>query len=58
MLGELEQIILLRIILSNPGIYLNEVQSKLFDKFGFTISCSNYVELLNIWVVHNKSYRE
>ena len=38
LLGALEQVVLLRIILSNPGIYLSEIQAKLFSKFGLHIS--------------------
>ena len=31
LLGELEQVILLRLIISTPGIYLSEIESKLFS---------------------------
>ena len=46
LLGELEQVILLRIITSNPGIYLSEVESKLFEKFGVHISLSTICRTL------------
>lgn len=46
MLGELEQIVLLRIITSNPGIYLSEVESKLYDKFGVHVSLSTICRTL------------
>lgn len=36
--GDFEQIVLLRFILENPGIYLHELQDKLFDKFGVPVS--------------------
>ena len=37
LIGQLEQLVLLRIITSNPGIYLSEIQSKLIAKFGVHI---------------------
>ena len=37
-LGEYEQLILLRLILTKPGIYLTEVQSGLLEKFGVLVS--------------------
>ena len=46
LLGELEQVLLLRIILSNPGIYLSEVQSMIFSKFGRNISLSTICRTL------------
>ena len=46
LLGELEQLVLLRIITNNPGIYLSEVESKLFDKFGVHMSLSTICRTL------------
>lgn len=46
LLGDLEQIVLLRIITSNPGIYLSEVESKLFDRFGVHVSLSTICRTL------------
>ena len=36
--GEYEQMTLLRLILQNPGIYLHELQHKLFHAFGVEVS--------------------
>ena len=38
LLGDYEQLVLLRIILEHPGIYLEEIQSKLFETFGVEVS--------------------
>ena len=38
LLGEFEQIILLRLILANPGIYLYELKSELVKMFGVSVS--------------------
>lgn len=38
LLGDHEQLIILRMILSRPGIYLHEVQTSLHEKFGVVIS--------------------
>lgn len=38
LLGDHEQLVLLRLTLTNPGIYLHELQSELLKKFGVTIS--------------------
>lgn len=37
-LGEFEQLVLLRLIVSEPGIYLSEIQDKLHQSFGVTVS--------------------
>ncbi len=34
LLGEHEQLILLRLILNNPGIYLNEIRDKQYERVG------------------------
>ena len=38
LMGDFEEIVLLRIILENPGIYLHEVKERLFQKFGVPVS--------------------
>ena len=38
LLGDFEQLVLLRLIFENPGIYLHEIQAKLLAKFGVTVS--------------------
>ena len=38
LIGELEQVVLLRLILENPGIYLLELQNELLKIFGVSIS--------------------
>ena len=40
LMGDYEQLILLRLILERPGIYLSEIQRKFFDMFGVEISVS------------------
>ena len=47
-LGEFEQLILLRIILENTGIYLHEIQDKLYDLFGIFVSASTICRTLKI----------
>ena len=37
LLGDYEQLILLRMILTRPGIYLHELQTSLQEKFGVVI---------------------
>ena len=34
LLGDMEQLVLLRVILNNPGIYLSELQANLQSRFG------------------------
>ena len=38
LLGEFEQLVLLRIITNNPGIYLREIQLEWLRRFGITVS--------------------
>ena len=38
LLGEYEQLVLLHMILDRPGIYLSELQMKLYEKFGVYVS--------------------
>ena len=43
LLGDFEQLVLLRLILNNPGIYLHhEIQSKWFTRFGVGVSVQNF----------------
>ena len=37
-LGSFEQLILMRLILAHPGIYLHELQEKLYDDYGVIVS--------------------
>ena len=46
LLGELKQVILLRLITSTPGIYLSEIESKLFSMFGMHVSLSTICRTL------------
>ena len=45
-LGDLEQLVLLRVILNNPGIYLGEIQAYLQSKFGVTVNISTICRML------------
>ena len=47
LLGDFEQVILLRLILAYPGIYLHELQSELRKVFGVTVSLSTIYKTLN-----------
>ena len=43
-MGDFEQLTLLRLILENPGIYLQELQDELLDIFGVLIGqCTYYL---------------
>ena len=46
LLGDLEQLVLLRLILNNPGIYLGELQARLLTKFGVTVDISTICRTL------------
>ena len=46
LMGDFEQLTLLQIILQNPGIYLQEVQTKLTDIFGVLVSISTICKTL------------
>ena len=46
LLGEFEQILLLRLVLNNPGIYLDEIQIKLYQFFGVVVSLSTICRTL------------
>ena len=46
LLGEYERLVILQIILENPGIYLNEVRDKLLDKFGVPFAVSTICKTL------------
>ena len=46
LLGNFEQLTLLQIILQNPGIYFDEIQTKLRDIFGVLVSVSTMCKTL------------
>ena len=46
LLGDLEQLFLLRVILNNPGIYLCEMEQKILDKFGAVVNFSTICRTL------------
>ena len=46
LLGDLEQLFLLRVILNKPGIYLCEMQQKILDKFGAVVNFSTICRTL------------
>ena len=48
LLGPFEQLTLLRIILDCPGIYLREIQERLFQVYGFSICLSTIHRTLHI----------
>lgn len=48
LLGDFEQLALLRLILDHPGIYLKEIQDKLSHVYGFCISMSTICRTLKI----------
>ena len=48
LLGEIEQIILLRLIIQNPGIYLREIQVKLQLSFGVRVGAATICRTLKI----------
>ena len=46
LLGDFEQLTLLRLILESPGIYLYEAQARFLRMFGVTVSCSTICKTL------------
>lgn len=48
LIGEFEQLTLLRLILENKGIYLHELQDELYDMFGVSVSPSTICRTLRI----------
>ena len=46
LLGDYEQLILLQMIMVRPGIYLLELQKKLFMKFGMLVSVLRFMDVL------------
>ena len=46
LMGDFEQITLLRLILENPGIYLEELQDRLLSTFGVLVSVSTICRTL------------
>ena len=48
LLGDFEQLTLLRLIAENPGIYLSELQDKLFNIFGVLVSVPTICKTLKV----------
>ena len=46
LLGDMEQLVLLRLVLNNPGIYLSEIQASLISRFGVTVDVSTICRTL------------
>ena len=46
LLGDMEQLVLLRLILNHPGIYLSEIKAKLLSTFGVTVDLSTICRTL------------
>ena len=46
LLGDLEQLFLLRVILNNPGVYLYEIQQKILARFGAVVNFSTICRTL------------
>ena len=57
LLGEVEQVILLRIILQNPGIYLCEIRVKLQLAFGVRVSAATICRTLKFMGCTRKRMR-
>ncbi len=57
LLGEFEQLLLLRLILAEPGIYLYEIQDKLNQFFGVTVSMSTICRTINSWAAPRQVIR-
>ena len=53
LLGEYEQVVLLPIVLSRPGILLHELLSALEDKFGVTVSVPTICRTLKFMAVQD-----
>ena len=47
LLGDFEQLVLLNLILENPGIYLDEMKDKLLDRFGVTVNVATICRTLH-----------
>ena len=46
LLGDFEQLVLLRLILKNPGIYLHEIHAEWFARFGVDVSVPTFCKTL------------
>ena len=46
LLGDFEQLVLLRLVLETPGIYLHELQAKLLARFGVTVGVATICRTL------------
>ena len=48
--GQCEQLVLLRLIIENPGIYLYEIQEEFYNKFGVEVSTPSICRTLRFMV--------
>lgn len=46
LLGEFEQVLLLRLVINNPGIYLHEMQQEWIARFGVSVSVATFCKTL------------
>ena len=46
LLGDFEQLLLLRLILQNPGIYQHEIKDRLLSMFGVTVTTATICRTL------------
>ena len=46
LLGDFERLVLLKLILKNPGIYLSEIQQEFLRRFGVNVSVSTFCKTL------------
>ena len=46
LLGEFEQVLLLRLIINNPGVYLHEIQQEWIARFGVSVSVATFCKTL------------
>ena len=56
LLGEFEQLVLLRLITENTGIYLYEIQTKLVARFGVTVSVATICRTLKFMGYSDQTY--
>ena len=46
LLGDFEQLVLLNLVLENPGIYLDELKEKLLNRFGVMVNAATICRTL------------
>ena len=56
LLGQFEQVILLRLIIDAPGIYLCEIQRKLYDRFSVEVSLATIYRTLKYMGCSDREY--